>query len=138
MINRISPENINHLHNDEIFVFGSNEAGRHGAGTAKLAKDLFGAVYGIGIGIQGNSYAIPTKDKDLLTLPLTMIQVYVNQFINYAKENPNKKFLVTKIGCGLAGYTPKDIAPLFTEAINIKNIYLPKDFLEILSEGFEL
>jgi len=97
----------------EIFVFGSNLAGRHGKGAALFALQNHGAIYGQGIGHQGNSYAIPTKDHQLKTLPVSEIKTYVNQFIRYARKNPQLQFNVTRIGCGLAGYTDSDIAPLF-------------------------
>lgn len=101
---------------NKIFVFGSNTAGIHGAGAARLAMEKYGAVYGKGEGLQGNSYAIPTKDKVLETLPLGEIQIYVNYFLEYAWENQELQFFVTKIGCGLAGYTEEQIAPMFAEA----------------------
>lgn len=106
-----------------IFVFGSNLAGRHGKGAALYAKVNKGAIYGQGIGRQGNSYAIPTKDENLQTLPIDKIKPHVDDFINYAKSNPNLDFEVTRIGCGLAGYSDKDIAPLFKNAPN--NCFLP-------------
>ena len=115
----------------EIFVFGSNETGRHGKGAAKTAL-RFGARFGVGDGISGNSYAIPTKDSKIRTLGQTKIKKYVQNFIEYAKENTDKVFLVTEIGCGLAGYSPKDIAPLFQSAIDIENVYLPANFWKIL------
>ena len=124
--------NINSLDHDEVFVFGSNLAGRHGAGAAKLAHNKFGAQYGYGKGITGQSYAIPTKDKDLRILSLREIKSYVEEFIEYAKLNPNIHFLVTKIGCGLAGYTVIDIAPMFAKARFVQNIHLPLDFLRCL------
>lgn len=99
-----------------IFVFGSNLAGRHGKGAALTAVKEYGAVYGRSVGRQGNSYAIPTKDKNLKTLPLDEIAKYVSNFILYAKEHADETFLVTRIGCGLAGYKDKDIAPLFRDA----------------------
>lgn len=99
-----------------IFVFGSNLAGYHGAGAAYTAKKEFGAIQGQGIGRQGDSYAIPTKDYDVQTLPLNEIEVYVNKFLTYARRSPNLLFYVTKIGCGLAGYTEDLIKPLFKDA----------------------
>lgn len=100
----------------EIFVFGSNEAGRHGAGAAKAAKIQFGAVYGVGRGPTGQSYAIPTKDKDLRTLSLEKIEKSVNDFLDYARLYPEKTFFVTRIGCDLAGYKNEDVAPMFKNA----------------------
>lgn len=99
-----------------IFVFGSNLAGRHGKGAALTAFREHGAVYGQGVGLQGNSYAIPTKDENIVTLPLNKIKKYVDQFIRFAKLNPEKQFQVTRIGCGFAGYDDTDIAPLFVDA----------------------
>lgn len=99
-----------------IFVFGSNLAGRHGAGAALCALQDHGAVYGQGIGLQGNSYGIPTKDGNIETLPLTSIHAYVLDFLIHAQEHPDNTYNVTRIGCGLAGYTDSDIAPMFKNA----------------------
>ena len=99
-----------------IFVFGSNLAGRHGAGAALHARKHHGAVYGCGQGRTGNAYAIPTKDEKLRTLPLDRIQSYVSMFIEYARMTPQSKFQVTAIGTGLAGYRHEDIAPMFKDA----------------------
>jgi hypothetical protein len=107
-----------------IFVFGSNLAGRHGAGAALFARQNHGAIYGQGIGRQGNSYAIPTKDFSIHTLPLNHIRDYVNEFLQYARANPELQFQVTRIGCGLAGYTDSDIAPMFKGAP--ANCHLPE------------
>ena len=119
----------------EIFVFGSNLAGRHGKGAALYAKKHYGAIYGQGIGLQGSSYAIPTKDKHLHTLDLEKIKVYVNEFINVVKNNPDKIFLITPVGCGLAGYKYKTIAPLFKDALQLPNAKLPQEFLCILNNN---
>lgn len=100
----------------QIFVFGSNLAGRHGKGAALCARQKHGAVYGQGVGLQGCSYGIPTKDKNLQTLPLNEIQYYVEEFIHFTKVKPEWQFNVTRIGCGYAGYTDKDIAPMFKGA----------------------
>ena len=99
-----------------IFVFGSNLAGRHGKGAALTAFKEHGAVYGQGYGLQGTCFAIPTKDEELKTLPLNKIRDYVQSFIKFAKLNPDLKFSVTRIGCGLAGYEDADIAPFFKDA----------------------
>ena len=99
-----------------IFVFGSNLAGRHGKGAALDARKYHGAIYGQGVGPQGESYAIPTKDERLRTLPLEEIEGYVSDFLDYARSRPDLRFQVTAIGTGLAGYRHKDIAPMFTEA----------------------
>jgi hypothetical protein len=99
-----------------IFVFGSNLAGRHGKGAALFALQHHGAIYGQGIGLQGNSYGIPTKDSRLRTLPLDTIKLHVEDFLIFARKNPQLDFLVTKIGCGLAGYKDDDISPMFKHA----------------------
>lgn len=99
-----------------IFVFGSNLAGRHGKGAALEAKKKYGAVYGQGWGRQGNSYAIPTKGYKLEVLPLKNIRCHVEQFLEYASRHQDCDFLVTNIGCGLAGYLPEQIAPMFKGA----------------------
>ena len=124
---RISPENITMLKENEIFIFGSNTAGNHGKGAAKTALS-WGAKFGQGDGLQGKTYGIPTKDHRLRVLSIPQIKVYVDRFLIFAKNNPELKFLVTEIGCGLAGYKPKDIAPLFKDAENITNVYLPDRF----------
>lgn len=99
-----------------IFVFGSNEAGIHGAGAAQHARLYHGAESGNGFGEQGKSFAIPTKDGSFNVLPLVEIQGYVDLFIKYAEEHSGLDFKVTQIGCGYAGYKPKDIAPMFVSA----------------------
>lgn len=109
-----------------IFVFGSNLAGRHGKGAALYAKKYHGAIYGQGIGPQGESYAIPTKDEKLNTLPISQIKQHVDDFLRYAEEHQEQIFSITAIGCGLAGYKPSDIAPLF---VNVPpNCILPDEF----------
>lgn len=109
-----------------IFVFGSNLAGRHGKGAALFARQNHGAIYGQGIGIQNNSYAIPTKNERLESLPLDEIQGHVNRFIRFATDNPTFEFFVTRIGCGLAGYTDAEISPMFRGAPS--NCELPKEW----------
>lgn len=101
---------------DAIFVFGSNLAGRHGLGAARFAMTHHGAKFGQGIGRQGYSYAIPTKDRDLRPLPLDIIKIHVQGFLTYAAQHPELVFQVTRIGCGLAGYSDVDISPMFKEA----------------------
>lgn len=130
----ITPERITHLEENGIFVFGANEAGRHGKGAAWLAKTKFGAAMGIGVGFHGQSYAIPTKDCDLEVLPIEVIASYVRDFVSFAKKNRHLTFFVTKIGCGLANYKPEQIAPLFSECVSLSNVYLPLEFLEILNK----
>ncbi len=118
-------------------MFGSNLAGIHGAGAAKQAM-RFGAEYGQAEGFQGSTYAIPTKDENLKTLPLKRIEQKVNNFIRWAILYPRLTFLVTEIGCGLAGYKPRDIAPLFVDAVKVNNIYLPKRFWsELNNQGVD-
>lgn len=107
-----------------VFVFGSNLAGRHGAGSALEAVRNHGAIRGLGEGIQGNSYAIPTKDWSMATLPLSDISISVWQFLFYARSHPSVQFDVVKIGCGLAGYKPYQIIPMFANAPS--NVHLPK------------
>jgi hypothetical protein len=113
-----------------IFVFGSNLAGRHGKGAALHAFKHKGAVYGQGEGLQGQSYAIPTKDEQIKTLPLEAIQKSVERFRQFALSNPDKKFLVTAIGTGLAGYSHEQIAPMFRGFP--KNCYFPEEWLRFL------
>lgn len=133
MKNNITPDNIVSLRNNEIFVFGSNESGIHGGGAARTAMK-WGAIYGNPEGIQGKTYAIPTKSKNIeRTLDIDEIKPYVDRFVTYALHNPNLIFLVTEIGCGLAGLEPKDVAPLFNDCIGIDNVYLPKRFLGVIN-----
>lgn len=113
----------------KIFVFGSNLAGRHGAGAALYARTHHGAIYGQGVGFQGNSYAIPTKDYNIRTLSLHTIERYVTEFKEYAKNHPEMLFQVTRIGCGLAGYTDSVISPMFINAPT--NCILPKEWKHI-------
>ena len=126
---RISPKWITTLADNEIFVFGSNLQGRHCGGAARIAHAQFGAVWGEGTGLQGKSYAIPTMHGGIET-----IAPYVNEFIAFAKEHKELQFLVTEIGCGIAGFTVEDMAPLFKEAIVVENIYLPERFIEVLEQ----
>ena len=127
MEKRISPDFINTLKENEIFVFGSNLDGMHGGGAARVAYNKFGAIWGQGVGLQGQCYAIPTMHGGV-----NVIKPYVDEFIDFAKSHTELKFLVTRIGCGIAGFTDEEIAPLFKEAIEIENIYLPKSFYYIL------
>lgn len=114
----------------KIFVFGSNEAGRHGKGAALCARQKHGAIYGQGEGLQGNAYAIPTKDAALRQLPIEIIRSYVARFKKFAAAHPEMLFEITPIGCGLAGYSPQDIAPMFADAPS--NCALPISFLDFL------
>jgi len=131
--NRITNDYITSLKENEIFVFGSNESGIHGGGAAKLAMK-WGAEYRNPEGIQGNTYAIPSKDKSIFrTLEISEIKPYVDNFIEYAKNNEDKTFFVTEIGCGLAGLTPEQVAPLFEGTIFVKNVHLPLKFWNIIT-----
>ncbi len=111
----------------EIFVFGSNLAGRHGKGAALAARRDHGAIYGQGEGLQGRSYAIPTKDAELRTLPTITIAEHVGRFLSFADRHPELTFRLTPIGCGLAGYSPNEIAPMFRDAP--ANVIKPETFL---------
>ena len=131
MYNReYTPERITELKLNEIFVFGSNLAGSHGGGAARLAYNRFGAIWGQGVGLQGQSYAIPTMQGGVET-----IKPFVDEFIEFAKQHQEFKFLVTKIGCGIAAFTPYEIAPLFYDAFDVENVILPKDFVDVLSNA---
>ena len=128
MYNReYTPDMISALKENEIFVFGSNLGGMHGGGAARAAYNRFGAVWGQGVGLQGQSYAIPTMQGGVET-----IKPYVDEFIGFAQAHPEYKFLVTRIGCGIAGFRDEQIAPLFAAAIDKDNIILPKEFVEAL------
>jgi hypothetical protein len=122
-----TPERIMTLKPNEIFVFGSNLDGYHGGGAARIAMDRFGAVWGQGVGLQGQCYAIPTMQGGVKT-----IKPYVDEFVAFAEQHPEYKFLVTRIGCGIAGFANEQIAPLFQEALNVENIILPKEFVKAL------
>lgn len=126
-----TPENISRLKPNEIFVFGSNLAGQHGGGAARAALQKFGAVRGQGVGLQGQSYAIPTMQGGVGT-----IKPYVDEFISFAKAHPELKFYVTRIGCGIAGFKDEEIAPLFQDAFGEDNIILPKSFADIIQPKF--
>ncbi|MBE6339339.1 MAG: hypothetical protein E7069_01195 [Bacteroidales bacterium] len=120
---RTTPEFITELQPNEIFVFGSNLEGMHGGGAARIACSKFGAIMGQGVGLQGQSYAIPTMQGGVET-----ICPYVDDFIAFAKQHPELTFLVTRIGCGIAGFRDEEIAPLFEQAHNIDNIVLPPNW----------
>jgi len=124
---RITPDFITSLDEDEIFVFGSNLQGMHGGGAARMALK-WGAVMGQGIGLQGKTYAIPTMFPSV-----DRIKPYVDDFIDFTKRHPEYRFLVTEIGCGIAGFTKEEIAPLFSAVVkeNLRNVCLPKVFIEL-------
>ncbi len=123
---RITPSGVNVLEPNEVFVFGSNEDGAHIGGAARVAMEKFGAVWGRGEGLQGKSYAIPTMEG------LNSTDRAVRRFTSYACNHPDLKFFVTAIGCGIAGYKPKEIAPMFMQATTLKNVYLPLSFWKVL------
>lgn len=124
-----TPDFIKELKPNEVFVFGSNLMGAHVSGAARIAHKSFGAVWGKGVGAQGQSYAIPTMHGGI-----DVIKPYVDDFITYAKEHKDKVFLVTRIGCGIAGFKDEEMAPLFLEATKVDNIVLPKSFVSILNK----
>lgn len=129
---RVSSNQVTQLVPNEIFVFGSNLQGMHGGGAARFAYEHFGAVWGQGVGLYGQSYAIPTMQGGVET-----IKPYVDDFLRFAIEHRELDFLITEIGCGIAGFTPQDIAPLFFKAIrnDIRNVYLPESFYEVWECG---
>lgn len=124
---RITPNHISQLAANEVFVFGSNLQGHHYGGAARIANEKFGAIFGQGVGLQGQSYAIPTMHGGVET-----IRPYVDEFIEFAKQHPELTFLVTRIGCGIAGFKDSEIAPLFRGAIGIENIALPQSFMDVI------
>jgi hypothetical protein len=126
---RITNPNITELKDNQIFVFGSNLSGKHGRGAAKTALS-WGAKWGQAKGLQGKTYGIPTKDASVTrTLSINEIAPFVDDFIEFAKNNKNLDFLVTEVGCGLAGINPKEIAPLFKDAKELENVWLPERFI---------
>lgn len=128
----ITPDSITRLASNEVFVYGSNTAGRHGAGAAKQALK-WGAIYGRD-GFAGQTYGISTKGDNLEILSLADIQTHVDRFTAFARSREDLVFLVTQVGCGLARRAPTEIAPLFKEASKLTNVFLPKSFWEVLSE----
>lgn len=128
MNERVTSNRITELKPGEIFVFGSNLEGEHGGGAALLAWRKWGAIWGQGAGLQGQTYGIPTMHGGP-----DAIQPYVDEFITFAQMHPELTFFVTEIGCGIAGFTPEEIAPLFSRAIDVDNIYLPQRFWDVLN-----
>lgn len=116
----------------EIFVFGSNLAGRHGKGAALHARHEYGAKIGVGEGRTGNAYAIPTKDRYFKTLPLWQIKESVDRFLKYARRHRELIFILTPIGCGLAGYKPSQIGPMFKNTP--ANVRIPKEFKSFIDD----
>ena len=127
-LRRVTPDNIQDLQPGEVFVFGSNLQGQHMGGAARIAVEKFGAVWGQGEGLQGQSYALPT-----MNLTLEEIARYVEQFIWFADSHPELTFLVTRVGCGIAGFRDEQIAPLFANAFSLPNVFLPASFWKVLS-----
>ncbi len=125
---RITPRDITSLKDGEVFVFGSNKEGLHGGGAAYIAFKEFGAEWGVGIGMTGRCYAIPTMDGSI-----DIIRSHVEDFTAYAKAHPRLTFLVTPIGCGIAGWKAGQIAPLFADASALDNVTLPQEFWDILN-----
>ena len=125
-----TPECISSLKKNEIFVFGSNLAGNHAGGAARVAYLRFGAVWGQGVGIQGSSYAIPTMQGGVET-----IKPYVDEFVIFAEQHPELHFWVTRIGCGIAGFRDEEVAPLFLQALSLPNVSLPEKFFRVLTES---
>ena len=124
---RVTPDFITELKEGEIFVFGSNKEGMHGGGAARIAYKEFGAIWGQGVGMTGRCYAIPTMDRSL-----DIIRKHVDGFTEYAAAHPELTFLVTRIGCGIAGWRDSEIAPLFGKASELGNVTLPEEFWKIL------
>lgn len=134
---RITPKLVLVLKDNEIFVFGSNLSGLHGAGAAKLARTNFGAIMGIGEGLTGQSYALPTKGYvthgQLYTLEISQIEIHVNRLYNHVQSHSGVLvYYITEVGCGLAGYKPSGIAPLFRDFLELENVYLPLSFINEL------
>ena len=127
MKTQFTPDFITELKENEIFVFGSNLQGMHGGGAAFIAYEKFDAIWGQGVGLQGQSYGIPTMHGGI-----DVIKPYVDEFIEFAKSHPELTFLVTRIGCGIAGFRDEEIAPLFKECIEMENVCLPKSFHEYI------
>lgn len=132
MKRQYTPDNVTELEENEIFVFGSTRNGAHLGGAARIAVQKFGAIMGNGFGPQGRSYAIPS-----IVGGVNRMVIYINEFIQYAKVNPDKQFLVTKIGCGRAKYTEEQVAPLFKEAYFVDNIILPETFCRIIEASLQ-
>ncbi len=123
---RIASDRIAELADNELFVFGSNIQGAHGGGAAWFAHKKFGAEWGVGEGITGRTYALPTMEG------MESLKQAVANFIECAQKHPEKVFLVTAVGCGIAGYSPKQVAPLFRAALEMENVYLPQVFVDVM------
>lgn len=133
MMDKVIPAMITELADNQIFVFGSNLQGQHYGGAARTAHNKFGAEWGIGVGPTGRTYAIPTMHGGV-----DDIRPYVDQFAEYAAAHTDKRFLVTRIGCGIAGFADEEIAPLFANAYKLPNVYIPREWLPIITNlGFD-
>lgn len=132
---KITPNNITHLKPNEIFVFGSNMLGHHAGGAARTAVEKFGAVYGQPVGLQGQSYALPTLDANMNKVSLEQLKGTIERFTETVLSHPNKRFLLTEIGCGIAGFKVSEIAPLFEKAFlkNVSNLSFPQSFIDYLT-----
>lgn len=133
---RVSEKHIDKLEDDEVFVFGSNTEGMHAGGAARMAMN-WGAVYGKAFGLQGKTFAIPTVDYTRSgKMSVDEIKKYVDEFLDFTVKNKDKKFLVTEIGCGIAGFKVSEIAPLFRKALEYSNVYLPERFINYLKDNY--
>ena len=132
---RVSAKHIDKLEDDEVFVFGSNTEGMHAGGAARMAME-WGAIYGKAFGLQGKTFAIPTVDYTRSgKMSIDEIKKYVDEFLDFTIKNKDKKFLVTEIGCGIAGFKVSEIAPLFRKALEYNNVYLTERFINYLKEN---
>lgn len=133
---RVSAKHIDKLEDDEVFVFGSNTEGMHAGGAARMAMN-WGAIYGKAFGLQGKTFAIPTVDYTRSgKMSIDEIKKYVDEFLDFTIKNKDKKFLVTEIGCGIAGFKVSEIAPLFRKALEYSNVYLPERFINYLKYNY--
>lgn len=133
---RVSAKHIDKLEDDEVFVFGSNTEGMHAGGAARMAMN-WGAIYGKAFGLQGKTFAIPTVDYTRSgKMSIDEIKKYVDEFLDFTVKNKDKKFLVTEIGCGIAGFKVSEIAPLFRKALEYSNVYLPERFINYLKDNY--
>ncbi|WP_288685588.1 hypothetical protein [uncultured Brachyspira sp.] len=133
---RVSAKHIDKLEDNEVFVFGSNTEGMHAGGAARMAMN-WGAIYGKAFGLQGKTFAIPTVDYTRSgKMSIDEIKKYVDEFLDFTIKNKDKKFLVTEIGCGIAGFKVSEIAPLFRKALEYSNVYLPEKFINYLKYNY--
>lgn len=132
---RVTPEKLTDIGREDNILIGTNEAGIHGAGIARYAYDHWGASLGQGFGPMGNCFGLPTKDWEIQSLPLDVINNYVERYIDWTQLLRNYKWknYVTQVGCGLAGFTPEEIAPMFAKCIKYNNIWLPQSFIDVIN-----